>query len=176
MSNSRRAELEDQVNRAMRVQVMRTVLLIQAIATQAGANAADVQCLNLLTVQGPMTPGRLAEAMAITKGGAITAMVDRLEKAGYVRRTSDPSDRRKVLVEPVFGAPLQGLMARFEPAGEALSGVMERYTDAQLELILEFTERNNEAIGNLGLGYQEKRNELADNAADQGSGPRYSSW
>jgi DNA-binding MarR family transcriptional regulator len=149
MSNSRRDELEDEVNRAMRIQVMRAVLLTQAIAAQSGANPADVQALNLLTLQGPMTPSRLAEAMAMTKGGAITAMVDRLEKAGYVRRTRDPADRRQVLVEPVLGAPLRRLMARFDPVGRALAGVLEQYTDEQLELIFEFTERTNDAIRRL---------------------------
>lgn len=146
MSNDRRAALEDDVNRAVRIQVMRSVMLNQAIAARAGVNAADLQCLNLLTLEGPMTPSRLAEAMTLTKGGAITAMIDRLEQAGYVRRTRDPGDRRQVLVEAVEATPLRQLAARFDPAGQALAGLLTSYTDEQLELILEFTVRSNEAI------------------------------
>lgn len=160
MSTTQRAELEDKAIRAMRIQVMCTVLLSQGIAAQAGANPADVQALNLLTLYGPMTPSRLAEAMALTKGGAITAMVDRLEKAGYVRRARDPADRRKVLVEPVFGAPLRRLMARFDPVGQAMARVLQRYSDEEVRLILEFTERSNDAIGRLwqdGAGQPRRR-------------------
>ncbi|MGH3853273.1 MAG: hypothetical protein ACRDR6_07180 [Pseudonocardiaceae bacterium] len=76
MSTVRRTGLTETVNQTMRIQVLRSVLLNQAIAARAGINPTDLQCLNLLTLEGPMTPSRLAEAMAMTKGGAITAMVD----------------------------------------------------------------------------------------------------
>jgi DNA-binding MarR family transcriptional regulator len=125
---------------------MLTVMFIQAVAARVSANPTDLQCLNLLTLQGPMTPSRLAEAMAITKGGAITAMVDRLEKAGYVRRTRDPRDRRQVLVDTVDDAPLRQLVARFSPIGERLTGLLAHYTDEELEVILDFAARSNDAV------------------------------
>ncbi|MEO7194721.1 MAG: MarR family transcriptional regulator [Pseudonocardiaceae bacterium] len=139
----RRADLAKTVNQAMRIQVLRSVLLNQVIAAQAGINPTDLQCLNLLTLEGPMTPSRLAEAMAMTKGGAITAMVDRLEKAGYLRRVRDVRDRRQVLVEIIWEEPLHRLMAYYEPVGDALAGVLADYTDEELDLITEFTARGN---------------------------------
>jgi DNA-binding MarR family transcriptional regulator len=146
MSRAQRRQLEQTVNEAMRNQVVVAVLLNQAIAARAGLNPVDVQCLNLLTLHGPMTPSRLAEAMAITKGGAITAMIDRLERGGYVARSRESQDRRQVLITPVHGEPLQRLMALFEPIGTQTELLMRDYTDEQLRLILEFTQRTNEAV------------------------------
>ncbi|HEY5854531.1 MAG TPA: MarR family transcriptional regulator [Aldersonia sp.] len=53
----------------------------------------------MLSLDGSQTPGRLAERIGITRGGAVTAMIDRLERAGFVRRRRDTGDRRRVLVE-----------------------------------------------------------------------------
>ncbi|MGH3828085.1 MAG: MarR family transcriptional regulator [Pseudonocardiaceae bacterium] len=78
--------------------------------------------MNLLTLEGPMTPSRLAEAM--TKGGAITAMVDRLANAGYLRRIRDVQDWRQVLDEIIWAEPPHRLMAYDEPVGDALVGVL----------------------------------------------------
>lgn len=149
MSIARRKRLESAMQEASRAQVMHTVLLIQAIAAQTGINPTDLQCLGLLTLEGPMTPSRLAEAMAISKGGAVTAMIDRLEKAGYLQRTRDPRDRRQVMVEPIQGKPLQRLMTHFQPAGQALATVMAHYTDQQLELVTDFIVHSNDAIAKL---------------------------
>lgn len=152
MSTPRRVVLEEALNQALRIQVMRVVMFTQAIAAQAGINPADAQCLSILTIEGPMTPSRLAEAMTMSKGGAITAMIDRLETAGYLRRTRDTHDRRQVLIELTPGPPLQRLVAKHEPAREVVANLMADYTDEQLELITQFTVRSNEAFRNLPQG------------------------
>ena len=61
-------------------------------------NRTDGRCLDVLSIEGPVTAGRLAEVTGLTTA-AITAVIDRLERLGYARRTRDPSDRRKVIVE-----------------------------------------------------------------------------
>jgi DNA-binding MarR family transcriptional regulator len=141
-----RADLEERLTGALRRQVVLAVLFNQSMAAQAGINPADLQCLNLLSLNGPMTPSRLAEAMAMTKGGAITAMVDRLETAGYLRRVRDTADRRQVLLETVPGEPWRQLTARYTPVGEALAGILTGYSHEQLELIADFTAASNEMI------------------------------
>jgi DNA-binding MarR family transcriptional regulator len=151
MSKARRAELEETVTRAMRIQVVRAVVLNQTIAARAGINASDLQGLNLLTLDGPMTASRLADALAITKGGAITAMIDRLERGGYLRRTRDTADRRQVLLELVPGEPLRQLTGYFAPAGQALADILADYGDEQLQLIAEVTTRTNDTIAGLGV-------------------------
>src|ERR671921_29081 len=75
------------------------VLLLQAVTRRSGMNLTDLQCTNILTSTGPIAAGRLAEEMGLTTG-AITGVVNRLERAGYVRREKDPADARRVVVAP----------------------------------------------------------------------------
>ena len=63
-----------------------SVLFSEAVAERAGINATDLESLDFLRREGPMTAGRLAELTGLSTGGAITALIDRLEKAGFVRR------------------------------------------------------------------------------------------
>ncbi|WP_432058248.1 MarR family winged helix-turn-helix transcriptional regulator [Streptomyces sp. bgisy022] len=77
------------------------VLLNQAVADRLGLHPTDLQCLNLLTLEGrPVTTGRIAGLTGLSTGAA-TRLVDRLERAGYVVREGDPADRRRVLVSAV---------------------------------------------------------------------------
>jgi DNA-binding MarR family transcriptional regulator len=115
------------------------------VAGKAGINVTDLQCLNLLSLDGPMTPGQLAQSMGLTTGGAITAVVDRLEKAGYVLRSRDPDDRRKVIIEPVRDK-VAALGAYFEPIGRSVMTRFATYTDEQLEFLLDSARSNNEAM------------------------------
>jgi DNA-binding MarR family transcriptional regulator len=148
--STRRTALVAELDRQTRVQVLRTVTNMQVIATRAGINMVDIQCLSMLALDGPSTPSQIAETMAIGKGGAVTAMIDRLEKAGYLRRTRDPHDRRKVLVEAVLdGQPFQRLAELFQPAATAFGDVLADYTDEQIELLVDYAERNNAAFGAL---------------------------
>jgi DNA-binding MarR family transcriptional regulator len=114
------------------------------LAAHIGINRTDARCLDILDRGGRMTAGQLATAARLTTG-AITAVLDRLERAGLVRRVPDPADRRRVLVEvtpklaevtaPVFG-----------PLGQEGSAWIANYTDDQLELIVGFIEKNRELL------------------------------
>lgn len=69
-----------------------------AAAERMGVGATDFDALVLLDTGGPLAAGRIAEAMAITTG-AVTGLIDRLERAGWVERTRHEADRRQVLIE-----------------------------------------------------------------------------
>jgi DNA-binding MarR family transcriptional regulator len=69
----------------------------EALAERIGINPTDLKCLLLVAGRPGMTPTRLAELAGITSG-AVTGVLDRLERGGHVRREPDPSDRRSVLV------------------------------------------------------------------------------
>jgi DNA-binding MarR family transcriptional regulator len=69
-----------------------------AAAGRLGVGATDFDALILLDTEGPLAAGRIAEAMDITTG-AVTGLIDRLERAGYVQRTRHETDRRQVLIE-----------------------------------------------------------------------------
>src|SRR5215813_713559 len=79
-----------------------TILFHQAVADRLGLNLTDHKCVDLLLLHGPLTAGELASMTALTTG-AITAALDRLGRAGFVRREADPGDRRRVVVRPVPG-------------------------------------------------------------------------
>src|SRR5256885_17190994 len=76
------------------------VLYGQTVANVAGIANSDLECMDILYLEGRVTAGRLAEVTGLTTG-AITGVVDRLEKAGLVRRERDETDRRKVYIAVV---------------------------------------------------------------------------
>src|SRR5262245_6591443 len=81
------------------------VLLSAAVAERVGLSSSDLECLDFIVMAGgePVTAGQLAAATGLTSG-AITGLVDRLERAGFVRREPDLVDRRKVRVVPIEAA------------------------------------------------------------------------
>ncbi|MFL6052428.1 MAG: MarR family winged helix-turn-helix transcriptional regulator [Actinoallomurus sp.] len=144
MASSERAELIAELSHQARVSTMWTVLLHNAIASRSGINVTDMQCINLLQLRGPMTPGQLADAMFLTTGGAITAVIDRLERAGMVRRRRDDEDRRRVIVEALEEGPIVELGRRFMPVAEMYEKVLAGYSDEDLRVLLRYLSRNND--------------------------------
>jgi DNA-binding MarR family transcriptional regulator len=71
------------------------VLLHEAIGARLGLSAADHKALGIIDRDGPMAPSELAARLGLTRP-AVTAMVDRLERAGHLRRSADQTDRRRV--------------------------------------------------------------------------------
>ena len=69
-----------------------------AASTKLGINRTDQRCLDILDLNGQMTAGQLAAEAGLSTG-AVTTLLDRLERVGYVRRVRDTVDRRRVLVE-----------------------------------------------------------------------------
>lgn len=101
-----------------------------------GVNRTDGKCLDILDHYGRMSAGELAQHSGLSTG-AVTAVIDRLERAGYAQRVGDPADRRRVLVEltPEARRRSEELMG---PMGERAAAIFPDYTDRQLELLLEF--------------------------------------
>ena len=113
-----------------------------AASTQIGINQTDLICLNALFRHGPMSAGQLANAIGLTSGATTTA-IDRLERAGYAHRRSDPADRRKVLVHASEEGANQAF-ALFDGLLDAAADRAAAYTDEQLaqlhELVHAFRE------------------------------------
>ncbi|MFF9622230.1 MarR family winged helix-turn-helix transcriptional regulator [Streptomyces griseosporeus] len=121
-------------------------LFNQAVADHLGLHPTDLQCLNLLTLEaGPVTTGRIAELTGLTTGSA-TRLVDRLERAGYVRRERDAADRRKVLVVAVPEKVAEfGRM--WDRLGAPWSALFDDLDDAELSLIIGHMRRTVELSG-----------------------------
>ena len=94
--------------------VAQAIALNEAAAVSLGLNPTDLRCLALIASEGNPTPGRLAELSGLTSG-AITGVMDRLEKAGYLARAIDPADRRRTTLELNEGR-VRELSLAFAPA------------------------------------------------------------
>jgi DNA-binding MarR family transcriptional regulator len=93
-------------------------------------NAAERHCLSFLWA-GPQTASAIAREIRLTPA-AVTALVDRLEKRGYVRRQDDPTDRRKVLVA-ITHKTLAMAASTYAPSEAAGAKMLSRYTEAELK-------------------------------------------
>src|SRR5216117_433660 len=90
----------DSVLRSLRRVNVQGSFFGQTVAIRFGLSESDIETLEALIDMGASTAGRLAELTGLTSG-AVTRVIDRLEQAGYVRRVTDPADRRRVVVEVV---------------------------------------------------------------------------
>jgi DNA-binding MarR family transcriptional regulator len=108
----------------------------QAVADAIGINRTDMRCLDVIQREGPVPAGRLAEETGLTTG-AITTVLDRLERVGLARRVRDPVDRRRVLVEPMPLA-VQGASDLYGAHQTYAEQQYRHYTEEQLELLLRF--------------------------------------
>jgi DNA-binding MarR family transcriptional regulator len=131
----RRQELEATLNAAMRDASGQGVLYGQAVAERLGMHSTDLECLDYI-VRGPVTAGRLAELTGLTTG-AITGVIDRLERAGLARRERDVRDRRKTLVRGL-PAVSERVAPLFEPMERLAMAVLSKYRDDELSLLLDF--------------------------------------
>ena len=98
MSSPTKKQLLERFNQEISRNSTWTVIYHQALATKLGLNPTDLKCAGLLIETGPITAGELGELVALTTG-AITGVIDRLEKFGLVERVKDPTDRRRVVVQ-----------------------------------------------------------------------------
>ena len=114
-----------------------TIMFHQAIADELGLYITDHKCLDIIHRFGAMPAGRLGEMTGLTTG-AITGMIDRLEKAGYVRRANDPKDRRKTIVEPVRNKKLEKKIEMiFTPLHERMYKFLSSYSDSELTFLFD---------------------------------------
>lgn len=137
-----RARLLNKLWELGRVVSTDTVFLHQAIAQSVGLNATDTKCVDLIlrAPEGAVTAGWLSERTGLTTG-AITHILDRLEKRRFIERERDSQDRRKVLVR-VRPESLTPLVPKYEAIGRAHLQLAEQYSDKELELICEYFEKS----------------------------------
>jgi DNA-binding MarR family transcriptional regulator len=141
---NKRRELLNRLQDLGRKISTQTVFLHQAIAQSVGLNATDTKCVDLILSHphGSVTAGNLSVMTGLTTG-AITHILDRLEKRQFVERVRDTSDRRKVFV-CVRPETLQPLAPKYEEIGKAYMHLADRYDDRELQLICDYMESASE--------------------------------
>jgi DNA-binding MarR family transcriptional regulator len=157
---SNRIELMDELTIAIRRFQQAADAMDEAATEAMGINRTDGRCLDVIDVHGsPMTAGELALAADLSPG-AVTTVIDRLERAGYARRVPDPRDRRRVLVEltPRARKVTEDL---YGPMGEAGAEALAGYSVAELERIRDFLRTGAEIQNAQAARVRERRGKRA---------------
>jgi DNA-binding MarR family transcriptional regulator len=123
------------INQKFREISTETIMFHQAIADVLGLHITDHKVLDFVYRYGPMPAGRLSELTSLTTG-AVTGIIDRLEKAGYVRRVNDPKDRRRTIIELTRNKKLQRKLEDiFTPLSMRMHKVLSSYSDNELAFL-----------------------------------------
>ncbi len=136
MSSEKHSRTVSALHRAVRLFIAGSSLYSQRVADKLGLHPTDMQFLNLLDLLGPMTPGMLAQCSGLSSGG-VTVVLDRLEGAGYVRRSSNPSDRRSVVVSLVQTRQKR-VTANYDAPHSQFESVIAQFSDQELATVLRF--------------------------------------
>lgn len=116
------------------------ILYSSMVARVLGISASDLECLDFVANHQPTTAGSLAGATGLTTG-AITGVIDRLERVGFVRRVRPETDRRKVLVSTTE-AFVERVVPLFEPMQRHQGAVIADFDPDQLRLVASFMEQS----------------------------------
>jgi DNA-binding MarR family transcriptional regulator len=118
-----------------------TDMLDEKAAEHLGINRTDARALDVIDQHGRIAAGDLARELRMSTG-AVTTVVDRLERAGYARRLPDPEDRRRVLIEitPVVHKNAEKIYGTYRD----VIPLYDDYTDEELELVLRFQDFSRE--------------------------------
>src|ERR687887_2128841 len=143
-STVKRQELLGRFSLAIRASQNVSEAFDEHVAARLGINRTDLRALDILDQRGPISAGELAEAMHLSSG-AVTTLVDRIERVGYAQRRRDADDRRRVLVEltPKLRAGSEDF---YQPLFEGTSRLLEPRSDEELLTMIEFLEQGRELV------------------------------
>jgi DNA-binding MarR family transcriptional regulator len=133
-------EIVSRVGQAVRRMGAQSVLTSQAVAARFGIHTTDLEVLDLIYMREQASAGELARATGLTSG-SVTALIDRLTKAGYVERQSDPDDRRKVMVRIRHDA-IEPIKAVYAPMQVKMFELWSTFSVRELEVIADFLGRS----------------------------------
>jgi DNA-binding MarR family transcriptional regulator len=139
VSSRDRRRLTNGVKQALRETALRLSQLNHQVSGKLGLRDVDYDCLNLLSLHGPIGPGALAK-LAGVHPATMTGVLDRLETSGWVTRDRDPDDRRATVI--VLRRERAGeVRALYAGANAEMDDICAGYTPEQLVVITEFLRR-----------------------------------
>src|SRR5947207_10003896 len=142
-TDSDRRRLTASIKQSLRALSIQLSLLNHQVGAHLGLNDVDLDCLDLISRYGPLSPTALAQRASLHPA-TMTGILDRLEGGGWVVRERDPADRRAVVVRASRerGAELFGLYAGMN---SSLDRLLAGYGEAELELLADFLRRTTDA-------------------------------
>ena len=166
MSTENRQALHEAIVHEIRRFIAGAILHNQKVADEVGLHLTDLQCINVLELAGPTTPGDLARSTGLTTGG-VTVMLDRLEKAGYLKRAPNPQDRRSLLVR-INPKKLEKMHSYYGEINRQMSAFLEATPEPELRTVVDFFTRMNALRA-------ERASSKAGERAEAGSGTQMES-
>jgi DNA-binding MarR family transcriptional regulator len=136
MTKKTKRELVHELVAATRASQVATDKMDDAGSRALGVNRTDGRCLDVIQQTGQISAGELAERAGLTSG-SVTAVVDRLEAKGFVRRVADPGDRRKVLLE-VTDEMQRRAAELWGPLAHRGIPELEKLTASEIELLIRY--------------------------------------
>ncbi|MFJ9840750.1 MarR family transcriptional regulator [Kitasatospora sp. NPDC101155] len=118
-------------------------LLNNHVVAQLDLKNVDLDCLDLINSQGPISPGNLARRAGLHPA-TVTGILDRLQRGGWVTRERDPVDRRAVVVRALRDRNPE-LLHLYSGMNASLDEICASYEPAQLEVVADFLSRTAEA-------------------------------
>jgi DNA-binding MarR family transcriptional regulator len=155
MTENPREELSRQLAGALRTYHDAVEAVDEAACAYMGINRTDLRCLDILGRAGTMTAGRLAEESRLTNA-AVTIVVDRMERVGYMRRVRDTADRRRVMVEATPKAHRRA-WTLYGKVAKKLYEQLEPYPDRELELLRDFLRERTEIDVEIAAEFTKRR-------------------
>jgi DNA-binding MarR family transcriptional regulator len=136
MSDGDRAHVVSSLSRAVRQFVAGSSFASMSVAGKLGLLTTDLELLNFLVLNGPSTPGLLARQAGLSSGG-VTVALDRLERAGTIRRRANPGDRRSWLISI---QPMQAkrIAAKYKKVQAGFHAALAQFTKPELKILLKF--------------------------------------
>jgi DNA-binding MarR family transcriptional regulator len=147
--------LVDQLIREFRATANQDDAFDAVAAARLGVSDTDLRCLNIVENSHGITAGELAARSGLT-AGAVTGVIDRLERHGYARRVPDATDRRRVRIEvtPAFYGAAERIWGPL--AADWQATLAAQFASGELELIIAFLR----TAGDLGRRHLERLHEM----------------
>jgi len=143
-SNTRREELIARLQLLGEQESTETAMFHQAAAASYGLGITDMKALQIVLREGPQTAGQLAGRLRLTTG-AVTSVLDRLERESLIVRSPDSEDRRKIIVTANSDA-LAGHDNVYRSIGDAYAAMQRRFTISELEFLVRYYQASIEMI------------------------------
>ncbi|MGW8185550.1 MAG: MarR family winged helix-turn-helix transcriptional regulator [Candidatus Moraniibacteriota bacterium] len=138
MNDPRKQSISDLIA-LIRKETRTATLFVQTVAESSGIHITDTKCLDFLTTAQSATAGDLAKVTGLTTG-AITAVIDRMEKAGFIKRVADSNDRRKIIIKLLIKHP-KHLQIAHNLFANQMPKILSEYTSDEIAIITDWNSK-----------------------------------